>query len=111
MGGLHIPHTQLPPAPPMQELDTERWWVRGSILPTPCPIWAPAHLQSVDAGADVIVCLLTEGCQCTRVRLHALPQGDLWEGPECWGSDPTPCPRFSEYSLPSEPTCGHDPVP
>lgn len=60
---------ELPPVPP-----------HHSQLP-------PAHLQGVDAGSDIVVCLLTEGCQGTRVGLQALPEGDLQET-RAWLSTP-----------------------
>lgn len=87
--GLHGLHTQLPLALPMKELDTE-WWggeprLAQPALPPPQP---PAHLQGVDTGPDVIVRLLTEGCQRTRVSLHALLQADLLGNGE-WVLEPT----------------------
>lgn len=77
--GLHGPHAQLPLAAPMQELDTGVGAVRSHRAPLAPARPPPTHLQCIDAGADVIVCLLTEGRQCAWVGLHALPQGDLRE--------------------------------
>ena len=108
--GLHSLNAQLPLAPPMQELDmglgggavrvadphpcrnwTRRWCGEGGVLaaPAPPPPRPPAHLQGIDAGADVVVCLLAEGRQCARVGPHAPPQGDL-QGSESVSVPPTP---------------------
>ena len=38
---------------------------------------AATHLQCVDARPDVVVCLLTQGHQSARVRLHPLMERNL----------------------------------
>lgn len=68
--------------------------------PSPAPE-PPAHLQGVDAGADVVVRLLTEGRQSAGVSPHAPPQGDLQRGGRMSVPLALPCshhlPRNSSY--------------